>query len=322
MQVFDGATLIGTATANGSGAWTFTTATLADGSHSLTATASDAAGNISAASDGAQRHHRHGGPGRPGMASFSTDSGVVGDGITNDNTLTLTGTAAARQHGARCMTAPPCSARDRQWQRRLDALPPRRCRRQPSLHRQGDGCGRQYQRGLDARSTSPSTPSAPGAPTVASFSTDSGVVGDGITNDNTLTLTGTAAAATVKVYDGATQLGTATANGSGAWTFTTAALANGGHSLTAKAIDAAGNASAASTRAQRHHRHGGPGCPDHGLVLDRQRRGRRRHHQRQHADADRHGGGRRTVQGLRRRHPDRHGDRQWQRRLDLCDRRA
>ena len=70
----------------------------------------------------------------------------------------------------------------------------------------------------------------PVAPTIASFSTDSGVVGDGITNDNTLTLTGTAAAnATVKVYDGATLLGTATANGSGAWTYTTAALANGAH---------------------------------------------------------------------------------------------
>ena len=43
-------------------------------------------------------------------------------------------------------------------------------------------------------------------------------MGDGITNDNTLTLTGTAVAnSTVKVYDGATLLGTATANGSGAW---------------------------------------------------------------------------------------------------------
>ena len=50
----------------------------------------------------------------------------------------------------------------------------------------------------------------------ASFSTDSGVVGDGITNDNTLTLTGTAeASSTVKVYDGATLLGSGAANGSG-----------------------------------------------------------------------------------------------------------
>ena len=48
-----------------------------------------------------------------------------------------------------------------------------------------------------------------GAPAIASFSNDSGTVGDGITNDNTLTLTGTAEAnSTVKVYDGATLLGT------------------------------------------------------------------------------------------------------------------
>ena len=49
---------------------------------------------------------------------------------------------------------------------------------------------------------------APAAPTIASFSTDSGTVGDHITNDATLTLTGTAEAnSTVKVYDGATLLG-------------------------------------------------------------------------------------------------------------------
>src|SRR6185437_15115427 len=82
---------------------------------------------------------------------------------------------------------------------------------------------------------------APVAPTIASYSTDSGTVGDGITNDNTLTLTGTAEAnSTVKVFDGATLLGSATANGAGAWSFTTAALTNGLHSLTAIATDAAG----------------------------------------------------------------------------------
>ena len=40
-----------------------------------------------------------------------------------------------------------------------------------------------------------------------------------------LTLTGNAVAnSTVNVYDGTTLLGTATANGSGAWSFTTATL--------------------------------------------------------------------------------------------------
>ena len=58
--------------------------------------------------------------------------------------------------------------------------------------------------------------SAPVTPAIASFSTDSGTVGDGITNDNTLTLTGSAEAnATVKVYDGVTLLGSVTADGAG-----------------------------------------------------------------------------------------------------------
>ena len=74
-------------------------------------------------------------------------------------------------------------------------------------------------------------------------------MGDGITNDNTLTLSGTAEAnATVKVFDGATLLGSVVANASGAWSYTTAALANGSHSLTATATDAAGNTGAASAR--------------------------------------------------------------------------
>jgi Ca2+-binding RTX toxin-like protein len=73
------------------------------------------------------------------------------------------------------------------------------------------------------------------------------VVGDGITNDNTLTLTGTAAAnSTVRVYDGTTLLGSATANGSGAWSYTTGTLSNATHSFTATASDAAGNTSAVS----------------------------------------------------------------------------
>jgi hypothetical protein len=75
---------------------------------------------------------------------------------------------------------------------------------------------------------------APAAPTISSFSPDSGVVGDDTTDATILTLTGTAAAnSTVEVFDGSTELGTVTANGSGAWSYTTGTLANGSHSFTA-----------------------------------------------------------------------------------------
>ena len=167
--------------ANGSGAWSYTTAALANGAHSLTATATDAAGNTGAAS-----------------AALS---------VTIDTT-------------------------------------------------------------------------APAAPTIASFSTDSGTVGDGITNDNTLTLTGTAEAnATVKVFDGATLLGSAVANGSGAWS-----LYHGGAGERRPQPDGDGDRCGRQYRrglggAERDDRHDGAGGAEHCLVLDRQRHGGRRHHQ-------------------------------------------
>src|SRR6266576_2034953 len=71
----------------------------------------------------------------------------------------------------------------------------------------------------------PAAPQPPAAPAIASFSTDSGTLGDGITNDNTPTLTGTAAAnSTVKIFDGSAQIGTATANASGSWDYITSIL--------------------------------------------------------------------------------------------------
>ncbi|WFU79160.1 Ig-like domain-containing protein [Bradyrhizobium sp. CIAT3101] len=85
------------------------------------------------------------------------------------------------------------------------------------------------------------TPVPPTSPTISSFSNDSNVVGDGITNDNTLVLSGIASAGnTVKVYDGTTLLGSATANSNGNWTFTTGTLANGKHSFSASATSASG----------------------------------------------------------------------------------
>jgi VCBS repeat-containing protein len=62
------------------------------------------------------------------------------------------------------------------------------------------------------------------------------------------TLTGNAeTGATVTIWDGATQLGTATADATGAWTFNLDVLADGVKRLTATATDAAGNTGAAST---------------------------------------------------------------------------
>jgi parallel beta-helix repeat protein len=50
ISIYDGTTLLGTTTTGTKGTWTYTTGPLANGTHIFTATATDAAGNVSAAS--------------------------------------------------------------------------------------------------------------------------------------------------------------------------------------------------------------------------------------------------------------------------------
>ena len=197
----------------------------------------------------------------------------MGDGITNDNTLTLTGTAEAnatvKVYDGATLLGSATADGSGNWSYTTAAL----ANGAHSLTATATDVAGNTSAASAALSVTIDT-SAPVTPAIASFSTDSGTVGDGITNDNTLTLTGTAEAnATVKVYDGATLLGSATADGSGNWSYTTAALANGAHSLTATATDVAGNTSAASAALERHHRHRRTGRPEHCRVLDRQRHG-------------------------------------------------
>ena len=83
-----------------------------------------------------------------------------------------------------------------------------------------------------AGATSPHSPdpvvTIPAAPVILSASPDSGPSSALTTTSNQLTLVGTAAAgATITVFDGSTDLGTATTNASGVWTFTTSIPADG-----------------------------------------------------------------------------------------------
>ena len=195
------------------------------------------------------------------IASYSTDSGTAGDGITNDNTLTLTGSAEAnatvKVYDGATLLGSATADGSGNWSYTTAAL----ANGAHSLTATATDVAGNTSAASSALSVTIDT-SAPVTPAIASYSTDSGTVGDGITNDNTLTLTGSAEAnATVKVYDGVTLLGSATADGSGNWSYTTAALTNGAHSLTATATDVAGNTSAASASAQRHHRHRSAGRP-------------------------------------------------------------
>lgn len=91
----------------------------------------------------------------------------------------------------------------------------------------------------------------PNAPTVTGIADDRGSSNtDAITNDPTLTISGTAEAnSTVEVFRDGGSIGTTPVNGSGDWTFdyTGTSLDDGLYSFTATATDAAGNTSAASS---------------------------------------------------------------------------
>jgi hypothetical protein len=257
VKLYDGTTFVGNAVASGSGTWSYATGALANGSHSLTATATDVAGNTSAASVALAATidavppvalpSDTTAPTKPTIASISTDTGIAGDHITNDTTLTLTGSAEAGStvklyDGTRSLGIAVASGTGA-WSCTTAAL--------------SNGGHNLTATATDAAGNTGAASTAlavtidatsPTKPTSDSFSSDTGVAGDHITNDNTLTLTGTAEAnSTVKLYDGAALLGNAVASGTGAWSYTTAALANGGHSLAATATDAAGNTGAASS---------------------------------------------------------------------------
>jgi hypothetical protein len=83
---------------------------------------------------------------------------------------------------------------------------------------------------------------APAAPAITDPPTDITI------QSATVTVGGTAeTGALVVLFDGASSVGSATADGAGAWSVTLAGVADGAHSYSAQATDAAGNTSSAST---------------------------------------------------------------------------
>ena len=87
---------------------------------------------------------------------------------------------------------------------------------------------------------------APAAPTLA-IASDSGTVGDEITNVSTPAITGTGIVGDIiTLYDGLAVLGSAVVAGDGTWMVTSSALTDGLHAITAVQSDVSGNISARS----------------------------------------------------------------------------
>lgn len=196
--------------------------------------------------------------GRPGPSapptptlSGGSDSGTVGDGITNVATPTLNGTAGANatiklyDTDGTTLLGTTTADGSGAWAITSSTL--------------GNGNHSLKVTQTDgSNATSPLSAAlqlkidtAATAPTGLSLSagSDSGTLGDGITNAAAPTVKGQAEAnATVRVYDtdGTTLLGTAVANGAGAWSINSSTLNEGAHTFTAKQTDVAGNVSVAS----------------------------------------------------------------------------
>ncbi|WP_026955534.1 MBG domain-containing protein [Algoriphagus vanfongensis] len=97
VKLYSGANLIGTSTATG-GNWAIVSSTLAEGTHQITATATDVAGNISVPSSALQIEIDTQAPAAPSVPDLTpgSDSGISdSDNITNDLMPTFTGVALA-----------------------------------------------------------------------------------------------------------------------------------------------------------------------------------------------------------------------------------
>ncbi len=250
VEVFIDGASIGTTTADGAGDWSFdhTGTTLADGGYTITAEASDTAGNTSATSGGLAFTVDTVGP-SAAVSGISIDTAAA-DNITADNQLVFSGTAEANNpvevflDGASLGTTTADGAGDWSFDHTGTTL--------------GDGS---YT--LTARATDPATGQAgaisaglaftvdtvaPAAPTVTGI-TDDTAAADNITSDNRLVFSGTAeAGSSVEVFLDGASLGTTAADGAGNWSFdhSGTTLADGSYTLTAEATDTAGNSSVTS----------------------------------------------------------------------------
>jgi hypothetical protein len=191
----------------------------------------------------------------PTIVSFSPDSNIVGDGITDSSVLMLSGTAVANSTvslfaGTQLLA---------------------------TIHANANGAWTVTGSLADGAYAFTVTDSLAGktslASNVESIIVDTHapappvIVSEAATGINQEILSGTAEAnSKVAIYDGTTQLGTAMANGSGAWSFTSGALAVGLQTFTATAMDAAGNISQASQPVSQNIATAATGLPSSGIA--------------------------------------------------------
>jgi YVTN family beta-propeller protein len=252
VTLFRGGTSLGTTTADLGGAWSITAASIPDGVHAITAAATDAAGNVGGASAALSVTVDTAAPATPAAPDLdlASDTGISSsDNVTNDGTPSFTGTAEPNSivtlfRGGDSLGTTTAGSGGA-WFLTTAAIP-------DGVHAitvaATDAAGNVG--GASAAlslTVDTAAPTAPAAPDLDSASDTGSSSSDDLTSDSTATFSGTAEPGSVaSIYSGATPLGTAAADGAGTWSFTSPVLAEGAHSITVRAIDAAGNAGPAS----------------------------------------------------------------------------
>jgi hypothetical protein len=257
VDLYDGATKIGTITAAANGSWTINNVALAaEGVHTITATATDAAGNTSAASTALSVTVDRTAPATTvASAVFSADTGTSAtDLITKTAGQAISGLLSANlavgehvevslDNGGSWSTA-TAGAGGNTWS--IAATLAASNTLQVRVVDTAGNAGAAY---THAYVLDQSPPSAPSAPDLETASDSGSSHTDDITGNKLPTFSGSAdAGSTVTLYDGAAAIGAVTAGGDGSWHITSnTELGQGSHSITAKATDLAGNVSLTST---------------------------------------------------------------------------
>jgi Bacterial Ig-like domain/Bacterial Ig domain len=226
--VFDGDAPAAATDAAGDGSWSVALSGLTDGGHSLTAMATDPAGNVSLHSDTVSVTVDTTAP------ETTIDSHNTG-GATADFTFSSSESGSTFECSLNMVGAPPGGFPACSSPQHYDGL--------------ADGDYEFAVRATDPAGNVDGTPAVfdftidstpPAAPAITSPDDNS------VQNSTTVTISGTAEnGATVEVFDGTTSKGLVTVS-DGRWSLAVTGVADGTHTYTAKATDAAGNTSGAS----------------------------------------------------------------------------
>lgn len=256
VTVYDGQTLLGTSVVGANGNWSFTTPELSIGSHSLTVTLTDAAGNISAPSTPYDITVQTALPPATTELEIYDDSGATAvllpNGTsTSDSTPALTGVTTPGSlvtlYNGTTPIGSVVAGVDGQWRFTPDSLVDGSYTFSATVT---DASGNVTQTPAITLIIDTVPPAGAGNLNLSDGvgTTSEPILSGGVTNNTTPTLSGTAEpGSTVTIRDGDTELGTVTAGNNGEWSFTTPALGEGDHSLTTVVTDAAGNAGPASS---------------------------------------------------------------------------